>query len=132
MKECFGERISRVEHYFLSHPECERLLDIDREYPKAPNGKCLCAKDAGYVDECYAGEGFFDCRDCWDTLIQEFIPQSCQQCSFFKDGVRDEYDEVCAVCTYEPSDEPYICEYKIIDGINSSEERMMWCHYNER
>ena len=59
------------EHYFMIHPDCPRADGGDGEYPLGDDGHCLCAKDAGYVDECYSGEGFFDCRDCWNGKMME-------------------------------------------------------------
>lgn len=62
--------MSRKELYFRMNPDCEKLEESYGDYPKAPNnGRCLCAKDVGYVDKCFAGEGMFDCRDCWNTTV---------------------------------------------------------------
>ena len=60
--------MSRAELYFNMYPDCKRL---DDDYPAAPDGNCLCAKEVGYADKCFAGEGFFDCRDCWDTTVDD-------------------------------------------------------------
>lgn len=58
------------EHYFLTHPDSLRINGGDGEYPSKNDGSCLCAKDVGYVDHCDSGEGFFDCRDCWNKQYQ--------------------------------------------------------------
>ena len=64
-------RISRAKHYFLTHPDCDKLVESYGSYPATPDGKCLCAMEAGYTNECNAGEGFFDCRDCWSTTYED-------------------------------------------------------------
>lgn len=69
MKVSFDKRISRKKHFFLTHPDCDKRVESYGSYPATPDGKCLCAKDVGYTNRCNAGEGFFDCRDCWDTMI---------------------------------------------------------------
>ena len=75
-----GDIVVYKEHYFFTHPECLRTNGGDGEYPAKSDGGCLCAKDAGYVDRCRAGEGFFDCRDCWNGRfegnLQSVIPEN--------------------------------------------------------
>lgn len=58
------------DHYFFVYPDCQKIDGGDGYYPANKNGSCLCAKEAGYVDRCFAGEGFFDCRDCWNGRIK--------------------------------------------------------------
>lgn len=58
------------EHYFITHPGSLRIDGGDGEYPSKNDGSCLCVMDAGYIDHCNAGEGFFDCRDCWNKQYQ--------------------------------------------------------------
>ena len=66
----------RKEHYFKTHPECTKISDDNALYPATSEGDILCAKDAGYTEQCYSS-GFYDCRDCW-----------CEQCR------QDESDDV--------------------------------------
>lgn len=87
MKECVDKRISRKEHYFLTHPDCEKLVESYGSYPAAPDGKCLCAKTVGYADRCYAGEGFFDCRDCWSTTYEDMT-------GYLSPEEQEEYEQV--------------------------------------
>lgn len=87
MKECFGKRISRAKHYFLTHPDCDKLIESYGSYPATPDGKCLCAKTVGYTDKCYAGEGFFDCRDCWSTTYEDMT-------GYFSPEEQMEYEQV--------------------------------------
>lgn len=64
------------------------------------------------------------------THSLESIPSSCNRCKFYEDGVRDDYDEYCTVCTYMPSSTQWMTPFEIIDGIDTSKERTLWCHYN--
>lgn len=64
-------RVSRAKHYFLTHPDCDKLVESYGSYPATPDGKCLCAKKVGYADKCFAGEGFYDCRDCWSEAYSD-------------------------------------------------------------
>ena len=55
------------EHYFSVHSEYFASDGGDGLYPMTSDGYCLCTKKAGYnVEECNIGEGFYDCRDCWN------------------------------------------------------------------
>lgn len=53
------------DYYFMLNPNSPTICDSVAAYPAGPDGGILCAKEAGYIDICYAGEGFLDCRDCW-------------------------------------------------------------------
>lgn len=68
-----GDFMCNKDHYFTTHPNCKKVYDGIVAYPADEDGSVLCAKDLGYVKECYAGEGFFDCRDCWDMPFDERI-----------------------------------------------------------
>lgn len=57
--------MTNLEYFFTNHPDAKCITDDGVSYPAAHDGCILCAKDAGVVDVCAAGEGFFDCRDCW-------------------------------------------------------------------
>ena len=55
------------------------------------------------------------------------MPNSCSQCEFCLDGLRNDHDEICTGCMVMPDDSPWGCGYLEIDGIDHTKQRMYFC-----
>ncbi len=60
-------------------------------------------------------------------LIRDMdFPKCCNDCPLYAEKY-DDHDEWCSCCLAVPDDDWWGCGYKIIDGIDTTKSRMIWC-----